>query len=196
MEVTKETGGLMEVDNVNLKWIKGYEGLYAASRSGDIFSMYTKGGKGEISNKLKPLKDSSPPSRYKTVHVYKDKKRKTLSVHRVIAELFIENPDSKPQVNHIDGSKKNAHADNLEWVTMSENMKHAIDNKLTPKPPIKRKLSDEQVVAIIKSDLTKKELASKYSVDRSVISRIKNGLSYVHLFKMVNNGSAATKRNS
>lgn len=46
-------------------------------------------------------------------------------VHVQVAELYIENPENKRVVNHIDGNKLNCHADNLEWMTHSENTKHA-----------------------------------------------------------------------
>jgi hypothetical protein len=55
-------------------------------------------------------------------------KRKGYLAHRLVALAFIPNPDNKRCVNHKDGNKSNNHISNLEWMTYSENHKHAYDN--------------------------------------------------------------------
>lgn len=62
---------------------------------------------------------------YEFVGLCGENDRKMKFVHRLVAEAFIENPYGKEEVNHIDGNKRNNNVDNLEWVTRSENVKHA-----------------------------------------------------------------------
>ena len=52
-------------------------------------------------------------------------KRKKYLVHRLVATLFIDNPDALPQVNHLDGNKQNNTVDNLEWADASRNQTHS-----------------------------------------------------------------------
>lgn len=68
---------------------------------------------------------------YLTVDLYNNGIRKTERVHRLVAKEFIPNPNNKPEVNHIDGNKKNNHYSNLEWVTTKENCKHSWDSGLS-----------------------------------------------------------------
>lgn len=67
---------------------------------------------------------------YKYVTLYHKNLGKKLYIHRLMAELYIPNPENKRTVNHIDGIKHNNALSNLEWHTDSENIQHAYDNGL------------------------------------------------------------------
>lgn len=63
---------------------------------------------------------------YENIQLYDGKGNKShISIHRLVALSFIDNPQNKPEVNHIDNNKLNNDVSNLEWVTASENRKHA-----------------------------------------------------------------------
>lgn len=58
---------------------------------------------------------------YLTVDLYKNNKSEKVPIHRLVAEAFIENPDNKLTVDHIDGNRQNNSVSNLRWATYSEN---------------------------------------------------------------------------
>ena len=75
---------------------------------------------------------------YKTVLIRDNGTERTVFVHRLVAMAYVPNPHNKPQVNHIDGDKTNNRPENLEWVTLEENMRHrATVLKSYKKTPIK-----------------------------------------------------------
>lgn len=64
--------------------------------------------------------------KYPTYHLSLENKKRKVKIHRMVAETFLENPENKPFVNHVDGDTHNFHVSNLEWVTASENNLHAV----------------------------------------------------------------------
>lgn len=67
---------------------------------------------------------------YKFVTLLIAGKQKRMRVHRMVAETFLDNPEKKPYVNHINGNRGDNNVENLEWVTPSENTQHAVETGL------------------------------------------------------------------
>ena len=103
------------MENEVWKDIDGYEGLYQVSNLGRVKSLKNK----------KILKYSKNYKGYCQINLYKNGKRKKYCIHRLVALGYVNNILNKEQVNHIDGNKENNCVYNLEWVTCSENNKHA-----------------------------------------------------------------------
>jgi len=77
------------------------------------------------------LKPSVDKKGYLRARLSRKNIKKSVRIHRMVAIAFIPNPNILPQVNHKDGDKNNNSVSNLEWSTNSDNMKHAIANRLT-----------------------------------------------------------------
>ena len=106
------------------KDIKGYEGLYQISNLGRIKSLnYNR------TKKEKILSNSTNRKGYLFVILYKNGKKKSFKVHRLVAIHFIENPNNYFQVNHKDENKSNNRVDNLEWCTQEYNLNYGTRNK-------------------------------------------------------------------
>lgn len=159
-----------------------YEGLYQVSADGRVFSL--------VSNKW--LKPRNAGSGYQVVMLYHNKKGKNAYVHRLVAEAFIDRIDGKSCVNHKDGDKTNNCAENLEWVTHSENMHHASKNGLSvgsekqksaarKNGKIMRKLTDKQALQVrqmYRGGMIQREIADKFNMSQGQISAIVLGKVY------------------
>lgn len=103
------------------KDVVGYEGKYKVSNLGNVLSV----------KKDKILTPKNNHDGYKRIQLWEKCKAKFVSIHRLVAEAFIPNPDNKPFVNHINGVKDDNVVENLEWVTQKENIVHAWENGLS-----------------------------------------------------------------
>lgn len=114
----------------NFKEIKDFETRYLIGDNGTVISLPKEhpsgfNGRGITRREKRVLTSTPDKNGYSTVCISKDKKVYSKKIHRLIAEMFIPNPENKPEVNHIDGNKANNNISNLEWCTKSENTKHA-----------------------------------------------------------------------
>lgn len=161
------------------KDIKGYEGLYQVSNDGRVKRISTN----RISNIIIDSRGYSKKA------ITLNGETRQYAVHRLVAETFIENPLNKSEVNHIDGNKLNNCVENLEWVTRSENMKHAHENKLQHYSGyiqyLQRnkvgKFSEEDIENIFKLNkegISNRKIAEKYNVSHTTIGSLINGESY------------------
>ena len=94
--------------------IKDYEGIYKVSEDGKIFTWDNVEKKQTLGKR-----------KYFVVSLWKNNKRKTVYVHRIVAQAFLKNPQNKKYINHKDGNKQNNQITNLEWVTAGENKSHS-----------------------------------------------------------------------
>lgn len=155
------------------KGIKGYEGLYSVSNMGEVKNVLT----GRI------LKKSTTIYGYNLVKLYNNGK-KSFSVHRLVANEFIPNPENKPQVNHKNGIKSDNTVENLEWNTAKENVKHSYliniaSNKAERHP--NSILNNSQVLEIRKKHsegVKTMALAKEYNIKYCTMWKVVVGINY------------------
>lgn len=166
------------------KELVGNREIYLISNLGNV---KTKGRNGShYFIKSHYLKIYTKENGYQRVILSLDERGKYYYVHRLVAELFIPNPDNLPCVNHKDGNKSNNFVDNLEWCTRSENEKHAwrigLKNKNTLGTKGEKhgmhKLTQKQVDYIrevhkpLDSSYGSKALAEQFNVSPQTITNV------------------------
>ena len=132
--------------------IKGYEGKYMVSNKGNIKSLnYRRTGKEKI---IKGVPDGHG---YLQVKLYKDGKDKKGKIHRLVAQAFLENPNSLPEVNHKNEDKTDNRVENLEWCSRLYNNTYNGRAKKVGKKLRGRKQSEEHI---------KKKSKPVFSIDK------------------------------
>lgn len=116
---------------------------------------------------------------YPKVSLYADGVMRQVSVHRLVAALFLTPVAGCDQINHKDGDKTNNRASNLEWASPKQNIAHAIRNGLR-----KTKLSEAQARAIKAEKLAggdPGEIAQRYGVSKPTVHNIAAGRKWPEL---------------
>ncbi len=104
---------------VKWKCIKEYKARYRISDKGEV-QYWDNNKKGW---KTKAIKKATEKNRYNRVSLSKSGKSELKYVHRLVAEAFIDNPENKKTVDHINGDRTCNCAENLDWKTQKENNK-------------------------------------------------------------------------
>lgn len=143
--------------------IQGFPG-YWVSNKGKVYS--------DKSGKLKPLRLKKTKHGYLVARLHQDSKVHEKSVHRLVAEAFIPNPEKLPEVNHKDENKTNNSTDNLEWITHEDNNRYS-----KCKPVI-----DISTGAIYRSAIEASLMFSKYNSAIKNAIRVRNGIYKGHRF--------------
>lgn len=165
------------------KDVKGYEGLYQVSNLGRV--------KRITISELVMKQTLHKKTGYLQVGFRKDKKRKTMSVHRVVAQAFCEQEEGKNVVNHLNGVKTDNRASNLDWTTKKENEEHAVRlglrNDLIGENNISCILTREEVIEIYElahsGTISQFKIADKFKIHQANVSSIKLGKTWSHLTK-------------
>lgn len=138
---------------------------YFINEDGVVFSNKAKGGS------LREIKGKVAKSGYRVVLITVYGEREYILVHRIVAETFIPNPHRLRTVNHRDGNKLNNRVSNLEWMSDSDNLKHARDNGLLNTCKINKEIAE----MIRKDSGSHRKLAQKYGLAKTQIGAIKKG---------------------
>lgn len=166
------------------KDIEGYEGLYQVSNHGKVKSLARKiiwdKGSREVKDKLLSNKTKNT-SGYLQVSLSKDGKSKIVTIHRLVAKHFLKDFNKNLTINHKDGNKLNNNIENLECISNVDNLRHAHENNLIiikkglESPNCKfSKLEIVEILNLLNSGVFQSEIAKKYNVHQTTISKIKN----------------------
>lgn len=150
--------------------IKDYEGLYAITKDGKVWS-YPKNV--NANRKGIWLKLNKSYKGYYYVTLTNNGSRKCLSVARLVAKTYIPNKKGLLQVNHIDGNKLNNNVKNLEWTTNRLNTVHAYRNGLKLVKTTESVIDSIRVMNQI--GVSQKEIGTRLGLNQSTISRVLSG---------------------
>lgn len=145
--------------------LQGIETNYEVSNMGEVKNTKTK----------KTLKGSIKANGYKEFQLSVNGERKHLMGHRLVALMFIPNPNNKEQVNHINGDKLDNRVENLEWNSSSENNRHAWNNDLNSAADLRAVIQKNSLGEKLNEFISISEASRETGCHRSKIIAVANG---------------------
>lgn len=176
------------LDESSVRDVVGFEGLYRVTRDGRVYSSdryETFQGRWGLTTRKRAgvlIKDWDSRG-YRQVNLHRDGKVVRKSVHRLVAEAFIPNPEGYPEVNHIDENRANNCVSNLEWTDRRGNALHSVYKTSGSKSHFSI-LNEDDVVRIkkkIREGSSNLDIAEEYGVAHSTISKIRTGTNWKHV---------------
>ena len=164
--------------------IKGYEGLYAIDRNGNIWSYPKRNGHGLRKGHWMKLYEYRG---YMYCRLCKDGKYKNCLVHRLVAQTFLKNPLGKLEVNHINGIKNDNNVENLEWATPSENCQHSYNVGTSYHVGLRgenngrAKLTNKKVALMRQIKKPHGYWMKRFKISKSVVSSVINRKSWIKI---------------
>ena len=163
------------------KDVVDWEGLYSVSNLGRVRRENWAIPRCDSIRVLKAIPASKRYPKVTLCGTHRGKDKSVRSVHRLVAEAFVPNPENKPQIHHINSDVMDARACNLEWTTQSENIGYAFKEgrKVTNKGESSNfNKYNESFVRLVYGDIllgehTQKELSDSYNVNQTYISSLK-----------------------
>ena len=150
---------------------------------------------GEIKNiNINKILQGTIRNGYQMVKLTVNKIKKDYLVHRLVALTFLDNPLNLPQVNHKDKNKLNNSVDNLEWVSVQDNMIHRSKNLCTQRKEIKQEniILDEHWRQYKNSNYWISDEGKCYNLQtKHLLSPIKSGNYYKYCFSINGEKSSA-----
>ncbi|MGJ7024974.1 NUMOD4 domain-containing protein [Petrimonas sulfuriphila] len=154
------------------KDIVGFENMYQISNYGNVKSLerIVPFGRSYRTIKERIVNKYDNGKGYLYVKLYKKHKETDKYVHRLVAESFLINPNEYPQVNHIDENKQNNMVENLEWCSVSYNIKYAngMNKRLTTRIKNGAKTAERPVLQFSLNGDFIKEFKSAYQANREL----------------------------
>jgi hypothetical protein len=173
-----------ELQTEEWRVVPGYEDSYAVSNLGRVKRI--KKSCKHISNKL--LAWGGKKTHYPHVTLFVNGTKKCFTVHGIVARAFLGPCPEGKEVNHKDGNKRNPRLTNLEYITNSENKRHAIETGLRVAlkgSEMTQSILDEQTVIEICKALQRGEsqtsIATRFKVSNVTISDIDRGVTWKHV---------------